>query len=177
MAKKKEKLHIKRKTKRMIAIVIAAIIIAGVLYGVFMKPEYEVSPAPFTKKYNAVYQYIHDGDTAVFYIDTGEKVICRFLAVDTPEIGEEGYDEAKHFCDVTLEKASKIVLEMDPVSEEYDKYERLLAWVWVDGELLQAKLIREGHAKVAYIFSGEYLYLDYLRSVEKSVTQNEASAS
>ena len=46
-----------------------------------------------------------------------------------------------------------------------------------DGELLQAKLIREGHAKVAYIFSGEYLYLDYLRSVEKSVTQSEESAS
>ena len=173
MAKKKKKFRIKRKTKRMIAIIIAALIIAGVLRGVIFKPEYKISPAPFTEKYNAVYQYIHDGDTAVFYIDTGEKVICRFLAVDTPEIGEEGYDEAKHFSDVTLEKASKIVLELDPVSEKYDKFERLLAWVWVDGELLQAKLIENGYAKLAYIYSYEYLYLDYLKTVEENVTKEE----
>ena len=173
MAKKKKKFRLKRKTKRMIGIGIAALIVAGALFGMLFKPKYKISPAPYTVKYNAVYQYIHDGDTAVFMIDTGEEITCRFLAVDTPEIGEEGYDEAKHFTDVTLEKASKIILELDPVSERYDKFERLLAWVWVDGELMQAKLIENGYAELAYIYSYEYLYLDYLRSIEKDVTKEE----
>ena len=170
MAKKKKKFRIKAKTKRTIAIIISAFILAGVLYGFIFKPEYKIKPAPYTTKYNAVYQYIHDGDTAVFLLEDGEKVTVRFLAVDTPEIGEEGYDEAKHYTDVTLEKASKIILELDPNSERYDAYDRLLAWVWVDGDLLQAQLIQKGYAKLRYIFH-EYMYLDYLENIKSDVTK------
>ncbi len=168
--KKKKKFRISWKTKRRIGIAIAVLILLGVLYGIFFHPEYAIKPSPHTEKHDAVYQYIHDGDTAVFLLDTGEKVTCRFLAVDTPEIGEEGYEEAKHYTDVTLEKASKIILELDPASERNDKFERLLAWVWADGELMQAKLLEKGYAKMRYIYD-EYLYLDYLRSIH--VTQDE----
>ena len=119
---------------------------------------------------------MHDGDTAVFFLDDGEQVICRFLAIDTPEVGEEGYDEAKHYTDNALEKASKIVLELDPNSERYDKFDRLLAWVWVDGDLLQAQLVENGLARVGYIYHN-YLYLDHLLEIEKNVTREEKDAS
>ncbi len=175
MAKKK-KFRITRKMKRRIAIAIAVLILLYVIYGIFHKTEYKIQPSPISEKHDAVFQYVHDGDTAVFFLDDGEQVICRFLAVDTPEIGEEGYDEAKRFTDNALEKASKIVLELDPNSERYDTYDRLLAWVWVDGELLQAKLIENGLASVGYIYH-DYLYLDYLKEIEKNVTREDSNAS
>ncbi len=158
--------------KRCLAIAVSILILCFTVYGFFHKTEYEIEPSPVSEKHEAVYQYIHDGDTAVFFLDDGEQVICRFLAIDTPEIGEEGYSEAKSFTDKALEKAAKIVLELDPNSERYDKYDRLLAWVWVDGDLLQASLVENGLAKVEYIYH-DYLYLDHLLEIEKNVTREE----
>ena len=100
--------------KRYMGIALALLIIASVVYGYFHQPQYKIEPSPISEKHEAVYQYIHDGDTAVFFLDNKEKVIVRFLAVDTPEIGEEGYEEAKRFTDTTLEKASKIIIELEP---------------------------------------------------------------
>ena len=162
--------------KRRIAIAVSIVILLSVVYGIFHKTEYRIEPSPISEKHEAVYQYVHDGDTAVFFLDDGEQVICRFLAIDTPEIGEEGYDEAKRYTDNALEKASKIVLELDPNSERYDKYDRLLAWVWVDGDLLQARLIENGLARIGYIYH-DYLYLDHLQEIEKNVTREEKDAS
>ena len=162
--------------KRRIAIAVSIVILLSVVYGIFHKTEYRIEPSPISEKHEAVYQYGHDGDTAVFFLDDGEQVICRFLAIDTPEIGEEGYDEAKRYTDNALEKASKIVLELDPNSERYDKYDRLLAWVWVDGDLLQARLIENGLARIGYIYH-DYLYLDHLQEIEKNVTREEKDAS
>lgn len=175
MAKKK-KFRITRKMKRRIAIAVSIVILLSVVYGIFHKTEYRIEPSPISEKHEAVYQYVHDGDTAVFFLDDGEQVICRFLAIDTPEIGEEGYDEAKRYTDNALEKASKIVLELDPNSERYDKYDRLLAWVWADGDLLQARLIENGLARIGYIYH-DYLYLDHLQEIEKNVTGEEKDAS
>ena len=133
--------------------------------------DYEIVQAAYTKKYEAVYLYDMDGDTAVFALD-GKEVVCRFLAVDCPEHGDEGYDAANSFTRKQLSSARKIVLELDPHSEEYDRYDRLLAWVWVDDELLQAKLIRYGHASISYLF-GNYLYTDQLYRIEKKAKKSQ----
>ena len=156
--------------KRYMGIALALLIITSVVYGYFHQPQYKIEPSPISEKHEAVYQYIHDGDTAVFFLDNKEKVIVRFLAVDTPEIGEEGYEEAKRFTDTTLEKASKIIIELDPNSERYDKFDRLLAWVWVDGELMQEKLLENNLAQLKYLFH-DYLYIEYLENLPKNVTQ------
>ena len=166
---KRKKFRISRKLKNTFLIIIATIILTGVLRNVYFKPEYVIKPAPYTEKYTTLYQYIHDGDTAVFFLENGEKVICRFLAVDTPEIEEEGYEEAKRYTDRILSNARQIIIELDPFSEKYDKYDRLLAWVWVDGELLQAKLLENNYATLRYLYH-DYLYLDYLESIKPSVT-------
>ena len=167
---KKKRFRITRKMKRHMGIALALLIIASVVYGYFHQPQYKIEPSPISEKHEAVYQYIHDGDTAVFFLDNKEKVIVRFLAVDTPEIGEEGYEEAKRFTDTTLEKASKIIIELDPNSERYDKFDRLLAWVWADGELMQEKLLENNLAQLKYLFH-DYLYIEYLENLPKNVTQ------
>ena len=122
---------------------------------------------PETEKYEVVFRYIHDGDTAVFMDkNTKEDIICRFLAVDSPEIDEEGYEEAKEYTKNCLSNARNIVLELDPYSDKYDKYQRLLAWVWIDGQLLQAKLLENDLANIRYVYN-DYLYTAYLNKIVK----------
>lgn len=107
-----------------------------------------------------------DGDTAKLILDEKE-ITVRFLAVDTPETshptkGEEPYGkEAKEFTCNSLKKAKKIELEFDKNSDKTDKYDRYLAWIWVDDYLLQDNLIKEGLAEVAYLYD-DYKYTSLL---------------
>ena len=119
-----------------------------------------------------------DGDTAKFKFSNGDVVTCRFLAVNTPETVkpnspvENGGPEASSFTENALKNASVIELEYDSNSDLYDKYGRLLAWVWIDGELLQSQLISQGYAEVKYIY-GDYKYVDTLRQLEKVAKENK----
>ena len=56
------------------------------------------------------------------------------------------YEEARKYSDRLLRNARRITLELDPASPDHDKFERLLAWVWVDNDLLQGKLVENKHA-------------------------------
>ena len=108
-----------------------------------------------------------DGDTIKVILD-GEVRTVRMLAVDTPESvhptkGVEYYGkEASNFTCETVTNAKKIELEYDADSDKEDKYNRLLAWVFVDGELLQDMLIQGGYAEVAYLY-GNYKYTSLLQ--------------
>lgn len=85
-----------------------------------------------------------DGDT--IQISTGEKV--RYIGMDTPEVGQCYYEEAKKRNE-KLVLGKKVELEKD-VSET-DKYGRLLRYVYVDGHSVNAMLIEEGYAKVMMV--------------------------
>ena len=63
---------------------------------------------------------------------------------------------------VAATDAKTIELEYDVDSDKEDKYNRLLAWVFVDGELLQDMLIQGGYAEVAYLY-GNYKYTSLLQ--------------
>jgi len=123
----------------------------------------EITYSQYTTKYEVTYRYIMDGDTAVFFMED-EDVTVRFLAIDTPEQGEDGSEEARIFTDKALRNAKQILLELDPASDTYDRYDRLLAWVWIDGELLQAKLLENHLAEIRYLYA-DYLYTDYLYKI------------
>lgn len=116
------------------------------------------------------------GDTAKFLIDGNEEKV-RFLAVDTPETkhpqkGVEPYgQEASDYTCNRLTTAETIVLEYEE-SNQSDKYGRVLAWVWVDGNLLQRELVSGGYAEVKYIY-GDYKYTDELYGLEDNAKQNK----
>ena len=111
-----------------------------------------------------------DGDTANFIMNNKE-IKVRFLAIDTPEIEhnnvkEEPYGiEAKNFTCKKLKNANKIELEFDKNSNKKDKYNRYLAWIFVDDKLLQNELVKNGLAQVAYLY-GDYKYTDILKESE-----------
>lgn len=113
-----------------------------------------------------------DGDTAHFKIEgTVEKV--RFIAVDTPELTSNDFyaKEAMQFTCSTLEKAKRIEIEIDPKAKERDKFGRMIAWIYVDGTLLQEQLVKYGYARVHYIYD-DYMHLDSLRTLEKEAKRN-----
>jgi len=83
-----------------------------------------------------------DGDT--FVINGGERV--RIIGIDTPEINEEHYAEAKaELEDMVLNK--EVILVKD-VSET-DRYGRLLRYVEVDGLDVGYELVCSEYAKTA----------------------------
>jgi len=117
-----------------------------------------------------------DGDTAHFLIDGADRTV-RFLAVDTPEYTKEKEPygkEASEFTCRALENAQVIELEYDEGSGRQDKYGRELAWVFVDGELLQKQLVAEGLAEVAYIY-GDYEYTDELMDIQEQAKQRKVN--
>lgn len=118
-----------------------------------------------------------DGDT-IKVERNGKQVTVRFLAIDTPETvhptkGVEPYgkEASDYTCD-KVKNAKTLELELDPGSDEFDKYERLLAWIYVDGNLLQSELVSLGYARVAYLY-GDYLYTTDLQELESEAGNNK----
>ncbi|MER2000135.1 MAG: thermonuclease family protein [Lysinibacillus sp.] len=97
----------------------------------------------------------NDGDTFNVNVD-GTKERIRLLMIDTPEMNyNKGEpmpyaEEAKNFTTEVMEQAEHIQLLFDK-GPETDNYDRLLAYVFVDGVLLQELLLQEGYATVRYI--------------------------
>lgn len=118
-----------------------------------------------------------DGDTARFITQNGSES-TRFLALDTPETVHpnrpvELYGkEASEFTCNKLTNADIIRLEFDDNSDIYDRYDRLLAWVFVDDVLLQELIVKEGYGEVAYLF-GDYKYTDVLLEAEEYAKANQ----
>lgn len=98
-----------------------------------------------------------DGDTAHFNIK-GKTYKTRFLYIDTPEstnrIEPFGKEASEYTC--SFLKQGEIILETDG-NALFDKYDRLLAWVWVDGKLQQEEITKAGLVKGFYDY-GNYLY-------------------
>jgi len=92
-----------------------------------------------------------DGDTAYFRDLNGEEIKCRFLCIDTPEstIDHDPWGkEASNFTANILRNATTIVLEAEMTNRK-DVYGRYLGYVWVDGYLLNLRLIDEAYTNSA----------------------------
>ncbi|MDL2211800.1 thermonuclease family protein [Erysipelotrichaceae bacterium OttesenSCG-928-M19] len=102
-----------------------------------------------------------DGDTATFS-KIGK---TRFLFIDTPEsttkVEPYGKKAAYFTCD-KLKNAKQIVYEFD--GPEKDRYDRSLAWIFVDGELLQELIAKEGYVKKYYDYKANYKYENRIRN-------------
>ncbi|MEO4054280.1 thermonuclease family protein [Solibacillus sp. CAU 1738] len=118
----------------------------------------------------------NDGDTFSVELD-GKKQKVRLLMVDTTEMNYNKGEpmpyaaEAKAFTEDLLKNASTIELLFD-VGPKTDKYDRLLAYVYVDGVLLQEALLENGLAVMRYMNKPNNTLEQELRDVQ---AQAEAS--
>jgi|SRR3989338_8677644 len=119
---------------------------------------------PFGKKYNytdILVKRAVDGDT--LELETGEKV--RLIGIDTPEMHESNklYRDAHRTKQDTttiqklgrrayeftknLVEGKRVSLEFDV--ERYDRYKRLLAYVYLkDGTFVNAEIVEQGYASL-----------------------------
>ena len=87
---------------------------------------------------------VYDGDTLL--LEDGRKV--RYLGINSPESLEPFFLKAKRLNESLVLK-KKIRLEFD--QERMDAYNRLLAYVYMGDQMVNARMIREGLAHVFFI--------------------------
>jgi len=97
-----------------------------------------------------------DGDTIVARRACGCERRVRLLCIDAPERGQPGYAEAGELLRELIDGKS-IRLEVDPAHRDYDRYGRLLRYVWLGGRLINAELVRRG-AATYYMKFGKSCY-------------------
>ncbi len=114
-----------------------------------------------------------DGDTIKVDINGKEEKI-RYLLVDTPELsGDEPFaQEAKQLNEALLSEG-KVEIEYD-FGDRKDKYDRTLAYVYVDGKMVQESLLEAGMAEVAYIYPPNVKHLWKLWRAEREGKKADA---
>lgn len=95
-----------------------------------------------------------DGDTIVIR-DGAKTVKVRLIGVDTPESVHQDEDKNTREGKIVSERMKhfltnkRVTLEFD--KERYDKYDRLLAYVYLDGEMVNKMLLTAGLARTLTI--------------------------
>jgi micrococcal nuclease len=99
-----------------------------------------------------------DGDTAEFNVSE-ERIRVRFLGIDTPEASYKyepwGAQASIYTCE-QLKNAEEIVLERDWDGTLQEQNGRYLAFIWVDGKLLNLMLIEESFSRATGVLSLKY---------------------
>lgn len=125
-----------------------------------------------TEKFPVEFVKAVDGDTAKLKYE-GKTETFRFLLIDTPEtkhprVGKQPFgQEASDRTAELLKNANKIEVEFD-VGQKQDKYHRYLAYIYVDGKMVNDILVREGLAKVGYVYPPNTRYLTQLEKSQKA---------
>lgn len=119
---------------------------------------------------------IIDGDTIEINLN-GKKEDVRLLLVDTPETKHPSKPvqpfgpEASAFA--------KEVLLGETVQVEYDgpkrdKYDRLLAYLWLDGKTFNEMLLEEGLARLGYVYDPPYTHFnEYMKAQNRAKGANK----
>jgi len=153
---------------------------------------YDSSQAKFVMPLGRSYDYADilitravDGDTLV--LESGERV--RLIGIDTPEMHESKKlyrDAQRSGQDVTtiqklgrrayeftkdLVEGKRVSLEFDV--EKYDRYKRLLAYVYLkDGTFVNAKIVEEGYASLM-TYPPNVKYADLFLKLYREARQNQ----
>ena len=103
-----------------------------------------------------------DGDTIKVKYN-GKTETIRYLLLDTPEVihqtlGKQPGGEEASTRHKEIMKTGQVSIEFD-VGDRMDDYDRLLAYVYIDGKSVQEMLLSEGLGRVAYIYPPNTRYL------------------
>ena len=107
-----------------------------------------------------------DGDTIV--LSGGRRV--RYIGIDTPEVGarREHYGPEAGDFNASLVQGQTVHLEKDV--SEVDRFGRLLRFVYADGILVNAELVREGYAR-ARTYRPDTRYAECFAALEREASE------
>ncbi len=112
-----------------------------------------------------------DGDTIL--LANGERV--RYIGIDTPETKHpykavERFGEEADLYNKKLVEKRWVRLEFDV--EKRDKYNRLLAYVYLGDLFVNAKLVEDGYAQI-YTFPPNLKYQELFLRLQRKARENE----
>lgn len=163
------------KKKRSILQTIGALLLVALI--AIFAPEWLVDDEERSGDSNATFVRVVDGDTIrVMY--EGKEEPVRYLLIDTPESVKPNEPEqcyGKEASDVNeqLLKKGELELVFDEVGGKRDKYDRLLAHIYVDGKNVQEELLRRGLARVAFVYNKEDPHLDRYNAAQDEAKRNK----
>ncbi|AXH99635.1 thermonuclease [Sporosarcina sp. PTS2304] len=116
-----------------------------------------------------------DGDT-IKIIYEGKEVNVRYLLIDTPEtnhprLGKQPFGQQAKTRNQELLQKGQLEIEFD-IGDKYDKYGRLLAYIYIDGESVQGQLLKEGLARVAYVYPPNTRHLESFKTAESQAKKS-----
>jgi|SRR3989344_2698236 len=92
-----------------------------------------------------------DGDTFEYYNSNSNSFITiRLLCVDTPEVNQSGYEEAKEYLE-TLILDKEVILVSSNSGPDKDVYSRLLRYVYVNSTFVNQKILNQGYGELLII--------------------------
>ena len=124
----------------------------------------------FLEEYLSNYETAHverviDGDTVVIE----NKTSVRLLGINSPEKGEQYYQEAKEFVEnLVLNKTIKLEFGKD----KYDRYQRILAYVYINRKNVDLELVEEGLANYYFPSGKDKHYNKFKQAWEECIKEN-----
>lgn len=122
------------------------------------------TPTPSGSETVTVAQVV-DGDT--IELTNGRKV--RYIGINTPERDQPYYAEATA-VNRQLVEGKNVQLELDV--ETFDQYGRTLAYVWVDGVMVNLEIVQQGYAN-AFTVPPNVRYEGQFRQAEREAREAE----
>ena len=122
-----------------------------------------------------VYAYVlkvYDGDTLtiVYAGKQGGKDKVRLIGVDCPELKQAPW--GKRARDFTRKMVLGKIVRLETDVRVRDKYGRLLAYVWVEGKMLNEELLREGLA-VLLTIPPDVRYVERLKKAQAEAREKK----
>lgn len=116
---------------------------------------------PLRPTFSCTVTRIVDGDT----IECSRAGRVRLIGIDTPELSQAPFGlQAAAALARAIPPGSNVQLERDV--DERDQYNRLLAYVWLDGTQVNWRMIREGWA-VLLTFAPNIQYVNWLTDAQR----------
>lgn len=116
-----------------------------------------------------------DGDTVILNIG-GQEERVRLIGIDTPESvhpdQEKNVEYGKIASDFTRSslEGKKVKMELDV--QERDQYGRILAYLYLDGQMFNKILLEEGHAKVS-TYPPNVKYVDDFTALQQKAREEK----
>ena len=112
-----------------------------------------------------------DGDTVRVFID-GQDTSVRLIGIDTPETVapnrpvECAGPEASVYAEQLMD-GQQVYLELDPTQGTFDKYDRVLAYVWLDDSVMVNLAMLQAGLAEEYTYNDPYRYQELFREAEE----------
>jgi micrococcal nuclease len=133
----------------------------------------EEEPAP-DGEVEATVQRVIDGDTVEVLVGT-RLVRVRYLGMNTPERSSP-WPWVKRWANVALQRNRELVggrtVQLHFDSRRFDMYDRWLAYVFADGEMVNAKLVGEGLARANPVRPNT-LYVDTFATLQAQAQRDK----